>query len=175
MINQNESITLAVASQLKPRICPMRAEQKSVSQKAWNWKVTFTVPQHPWKWTVLQHPHQILLFTSTGQIFATSDVYRHPPQLSNRNVKTEMNQKAVCFGKSPAYVRSAGAAQVAPSSVGEREESVSWELHLASPAASSAFGGQKLWMPRAFPHIFLVVPIIQTKLGGIDKHSFLPS
>lgn len=28
MINRNKSITLAVASQLKPRICPMRAEQK---------------------------------------------------------------------------------------------------------------------------------------------------
>lgn len=28
MINKNKSITLAVASQLNPRICPMRAEQK---------------------------------------------------------------------------------------------------------------------------------------------------
>lgn len=170
----NQSLLLLLAN-WSPESALWELSRKSVSQQAWNWKVTFTVPQHPWKWTVLQHPHQILLFTSTGQIFATSDVYRHPPQLSNRNVKTEMNQKAVCFGKSPAYVRSAGAAQVAPSSVGEREESVSWELHLASPAASSAFGGQKLWMPRAFPHIFLVVPIIQTKLGGIDKHSFLPN
>lgn len=50
-----------------------------------------------------------------------SDVYHYPSKLTT-NGKKETNQKAICFGKSPAYIYSTGAEQVAPGNVGEGGE-----------------------------------------------------